>query len=277
MDVAKSLASLLSSQLSSIASSVMQFIGSISHILFLWLSFLSALYCFLQSDASQLYYRLSPFPSEDSDRIARRFERVIRTSFSASVQIFVVHFIGSYMALAICSVDLKLMLSMLCSFFSILPFMSPTIIWLPLCFALLLSNQLLQALTISITQIVLSYVVEPQLLSRVDSNSLIIGPSVVLGVLCFGANGIIVGPLLVGLSVTILEIFLHYQTVPSGSGNTGFLSPSASAIPIAPPTPGLMSPPSKLPRATSVPACNFDEEEVEGLTLRRRTAPTQGI
>ncbi len=93
-------------------------------------------------------------------------------------------------------------------------------------------GQTINAAGVAAVQLLLLMYVDPLIYSFIPGSSYVVGLSLIMGFYVFGPVGILVGPLLTGITVTVIDIYSEYKEIvithPSsgpggggGGGNTG--------------------------------------------------------
>jgi len=159
--------------------------------------------------------QLSPFSEEDNEKLYSSIKRSVSRIFVCSFAIGIVHMVTTYLAFYICELEFRLLLAFLSGFLAILPVISTWIIWAPSTIYFFLCGKYFNAIVIASTHLFATYYVDTVIYSYIPGGNVsIIGLSIVLGVSAFGILGFLVGPLLTGISVTLFDIYRHYQQLP---------------------------------------------------------------
>jgi len=170
-------------------------------------------YLFLEGDKFLKYlFRLSPLSQEDEDVIYENFLSMSRATLKGNLAIGIVQgFLGG-VTLWLIGVGSPVFWGFVMAVFSVLPLVGPVTVWLPMAIFLIVTGDVLQALVlIFVGAFVIGSVdnlLRPKLLEKETS----LHPVLVLigtfgGIMEFGALGFVVGPILVTVFVTLLNIF----------------------------------------------------------------------
>ena len=192
--------------ISSVGSSIGNFVVTI-------MSFLSFLYMLLDTGSSfgTTLAALSPFTPQDNTRLIKVLQQSLRSTFLCSGAIGIVHMITTYIAFYSVGIDLCLVIAFCDGIASMLPIFSSWIIWLPAIGGLAIAGKTLEAGILVVVQLVLVYGIDGWIYSQIPGNASIVGLSLALGVYTFGASGVVLGPLLAGVTMTVLDIYASYQ------------------------------------------------------------------
>jgi hypothetical protein len=121
------------------------------------------------------------------------------------------------------------------AFLSIIPILSPSVVWGPAVMLLLSRGLIWSALMFTLVQLATMFVIDPAIKGYIPGNPTFVGMSIVLGVSTFGITGVLLGPLLAGLIITASDIYKsHYsRDIPMGGHILGADSPIISGRPFA--------------------------------------------
>ncbi len=158
--------------------------------------------------------RTLPFEDEHRDRVIADANELIFASVLSSLATAAVHgFVGGSM-FAIVGIHAALFWGVMMAFFSMLPVVGSSIIWLPAAIGLIVSGHtargvVLIAVCAGIIAIV-ENVLRPWLIGgRVQLSGLVIFISVVGGIGAFGVLGIVLGPIIVATTASVLALYTH--------------------------------------------------------------------
>lgn len=205
-------------QITTILTSVYGLISNVGNLMMSLITFASMLYFLLVSNKDlQLdgtLSWLSPFSAEDNARLVSALKDSIMRIFVCSLCVGVLHVCVTYVSFSLCGIDLCLILSFVSGFTSMLPIFSSWIVWLPACGGLLLAGRHMAAAVLCGIQMTLLFYVDPLIYSNIPGNSYVIGLSIVFAAYTFGASGVLLGPLLAGITFTFLSIYRDYISLP---------------------------------------------------------------
>lgn len=184
------------------------------------LMLITIFYFFRDGDKIRDYIKnISPLPTKYENEIEKKLKNTIFAiavgGFGSSIIQGVVGAIG----LQIVGVKYIAFLGTMIAFASIIPYVGSSVIWLPICIALLISGQTYNALFLFIWGFVLISTVDnfvkPLLIgTRANMHPLATFFVVMGGLFVFGLKGIIFGPLILALALTIFHIYrLEYKDV----------------------------------------------------------------
>ena len=187
--------------------------GTASFLLALFVM-LYAMFFFLRDGhgllAKILYY--IPLHNEDELKMVERFVSVTRATLKGSLVIGVLQGALAGGALAVAGVPAAAFWGTLMAVLSIIPGLGTALVWIPAAGWLYLGGETTAAVGLTVWCIavvgMVDNVVRPALVGRdTQMSDLMILLSSLGGLLFFGAPGLIVGPILAGLFVTVWEIY----------------------------------------------------------------------
>eukprot|EP00742_Colponemidia_sp_Colp-10_P013614 GILJ01015389.1.p1 GENE.GILJ01015389.1~~GILJ01015389.1.p1 ORF type:complete len:631 (+),score=61.89 GILJ01015389.1:66-1895(+) len=206
----------LGNHLSVIFGGAFNIMSNLSTLMFSLVTFITCLFYFLQmDDASRSEFsELSPFTPEDNKELISTLKQSIYRIFACSLSVGVLHCAVTYLAFVLCGFDMVLILSFISGFLAMLPLLSSWIVWVPATIGLFLSGQNSQALIMGAMHLVTNFYVDGWIYSYIPGHSTVVGMSIILGLYVFGAIGVLMGPLLAGLTVTVFDIYRKYVSMP---------------------------------------------------------------
>lgn len=160
---------------------------------------------------------LSPLPTRYEVEIGNKLRDTTYAIVMGTFVTALIQGMAGGIGLAIAGVENLIFWSTLMAFAALLPYIGPALIWCPIAFALLLQGQIFWGCFILLWGVcivsLVDNVVRPILIgSRTRSNALTTFLAVLGGILVFGLKGIIFGPLILSLTITILHIYqLEYK------------------------------------------------------------------
>jgi len=165
---------------------------------------------------------LLPFEDQHSDLIVSQTRDLIFASVTASLIIGAIQGVLGAIAFGIVSLPSPLFWGALMGLLSLLPVIGAWLVWVPAALWLVVTGHLGRAIVLVIICAgvagVLEHFVRPLLLSgKTQMNSLLILVSVLGGISVFGFLGFILGPIVVAIATTILNVY----TEPSPSQARG--------------------------------------------------------
>lgn len=203
-------------QLTGVLSSVYGMLSNLGSMLISLVTFASMLYFLLASrkDWKGVLTWLSPFSADDNQKLIHTIKKSVLRIFVCSFCVGALHVVVTYVSFSLCGIDLCLILSFLSGFAAMLPIFSSWIVWMPACGGLLIAGRHVSATLLCAVQITLLFYVDPLIMSNIPGDSYVIGMSIVMAVYAFGSSGVLIGPLLAGLTFTFLSIYQEYLSMP---------------------------------------------------------------
>jgi predicted PurR-regulated permease PerM len=205
-----------SDQITMIVTSFYTVLSNATSVILSLITFASVLFFLLVSNAefASVLTWLSPFSADDNNQLVTALQTSVKRICACSFVIGLLHLVVTYVTFSLCGIDLCLILSFLSGFLAMLPVFSSWIIWAPVCGGLLLAGQHLSATALCVIHITLTFYVVPLIYSAIPGPSHLIGLSIVFATYQFGFVGVLLGPLLAGISLTLLEIYKNYLSMP---------------------------------------------------------------
>jgi len=162
--------------------------------------------------------RLTPLPNKYDQEIFKKFRDV---SYSTILSTFVTAIAQALIgALGLAIVGLPVFfLALLMGFFSLLPYVGAGFVWLPAAVYLLFTGQIWQGIFLivwgglvvsTVDNLVRAYIIK----GKAEVHPLFIIFSILGGIALFGFWGVVFGPLIISLAVTVMHIYeLEYDKV----------------------------------------------------------------
>jgi len=195
---------------------------------------------FLFRDGPALVARtrnLLPFDEAHRNRIVSQTRDLIFASVTASLVIGTIQGVLGGFALAIVGIPSPLFWGALMALLSLLPVIGAWLVWGPAVLWLAAGGQYGKAAVVVIICAgvagVLEHFVRPILLSgKAQMNALLILLSVLGGISVFGFLGFILGPIVVAIASTILDVYTSPAAAPAGTPLAPSPPPSAASPPV---------------------------------------------
>ncbi|MDE3169992.1 MAG: AI-2E family transporter, partial [Acidobacteriota bacterium] len=156
--------------------------------------------------------RLMPLRSFERERILDDLRDVIFATVLASFLAAAAH--GTLLGLAFLAVGIhaSLFWGVVMGFFSLIPVVGSALIWAPAAIGLAVSGHagkgIALALVCTAIVVFVDYIVRPWVISgRAHVGELLVFVGVLGGISVFGALGIVLGPIVVGLAVDLLDLY----------------------------------------------------------------------
>ena len=224
----------LSDQLSVVLSGALTVLAQLSNTLISLASFLGFLYYLLDNRSAWLagLLSLSPFSEEENGRLGNEMRRSVQSIFICSFLLGLLHMVSTFIAFSAVGIDLCLILSFLAGFCAMLPIFSSWLVWFPAIVSLLFLNRPLSACLLLLIQLFLCFYLDPLVYGYIKpEQSALVGMSIVFGIGAFGSTGVVLGPLLTTVTLTLCNIYVEYVTAPLPQhGRSSVSSGSASGV-----------------------------------------------
>lgn len=172
----------------------------------------------------EFFKALSPFSESKEKVLVKHFKDMTDSVIYGQVIIGIIQGAFAGLGLLIFGVENALVLTIVAIFFSIIPFIGPAVVWLPVGIYMLSSGKTALALGFFIYNIFFVAVVDNILRTYFISRKTNISPAIILvgmlsGLFVFGILGLIIGPLLFAYLLTLLESFKDKSIYSLFSGN----------------------------------------------------------
>lgn len=173
---------------------------------------------------------LLPFDLDQGDRMLGDAKEMIFASVTSSLVVAVAHALVGGSAFAVTGIEAPLFWGVMMGFFSLIPVVGSSLIWLPAAISLIVGGHLGRGIFLIIfCAVILSVVdnvVRPWLISgRAQLGGLLIFISVLGGISVFGLLGVVLGPIIVATTASLLDLYVPRQPDgnmrPKPSGKTG--------------------------------------------------------
>lgn len=180
---------------------------------------------YLYCDGERIVERLRevlPFEEPHRERMIRESRDLIFASVTSSLVAAAAHGVLGGLAFGVTGLTAPIFWGVMMGFFSLVPVIGSAIIWAPAAISLMVSGHLLRGILLAVIcgMIVglVDNVIRPWLISgRAQMGGLVIFISVVGGVSVFGMLGIVLGPIIIALAASLLDLYMPSEP----SGNAG--------------------------------------------------------
>jgi predicted PurR-regulated permease PerM len=168
---------------------------------------------------SRLFFHIIPIRTEYLDALVGKFKDITKNLFLGYIMVALVQAVMAYIVFMIFRVKGALVfagLSLVCAF---IPMFGTALVWIPLGIFRILNGQLLGGVVFLIVSglfiSTLDNFLRPIFLQdRIHLHPLIIFFAILGGVQVFGFNGLVLGPIVVILFLTVLDLFLTEHMKP---------------------------------------------------------------
>jgi predicted PurR-regulated permease PerM len=162
---------------------------------------------------SRLAIRAIPIRKEYTSALTGKFMDITRNLFFGYIMVALIQAVMAYIIFTIFEVKGSLVLAMLTFICVFIPMIGGGLVWLPLGIIRLLSGNIVNGVLFLVVSAVfislLDNVLRPMFLrDRIQLHPLIIFFAIMGGLSAFGFNGLILGPMIVILFLTVLDLFL---------------------------------------------------------------------
>jgi predicted PurR-regulated permease PerM len=187
--------------------------GAAQMIFNFFLMIITMFFLFRDGDQLRRHLRgLSPLSDRYAKLLAKTFREVARATVVGSLTTAFIQGMVAGLIFWILGVPNALFWGALCALFSLVPVVGAALVWAPWAGYLLLSGHLLQGVLMLVLQAVVAGSVDNLLRplfiqGRVRMHTLVIFFSIMGGVGYFGVLGMVFGPILVALGLTLLEVY----------------------------------------------------------------------
>ena len=189
--------------------SLLGILAKTGNLLVSFTTFSTALFYLLQSEGvGRFASSLSPLSAEDNAEVYRSIKASASTTLQSSACIGVVHALSTYCVLSATSpFPVIIIPSVASGMMAVMPLIGSYVVWLPIALLMWIEGKVFDAILIASVELLTRFYVDDLLLRRIPGNVYYVGLSVVAGMYKFGPLGFILGPLIVGMTITALEIY----------------------------------------------------------------------
>jgi predicted PurR-regulated permease PerM len=172
---------------------------------------------------------LSPLPDEYDEEIFRKFRGVVDATFRGQVLTALAQGLVTGIGLAIAGVPAPVLWGAVAALFSLIPMVGAATVWVPASIYLFILASLeraqwwqgvfLVAWGIGVVSLVDNLIRPWAMKSGTNMNAIVLFFSIIGGLAAFGFTGLILGPLVFALLVTVVE--MYREVVPKPRGGAG--------------------------------------------------------
>lgn len=180
---------------------------------------------------------LIPIEEKSKDLLIHRMKEVTQTSIYGSVATAGANGLLGGIAFAFLGLPSPVLWGVLMALLSFVPVVGPILIWAPASIYLIMQSHPVKAIVLILWCVVLmmgvaDYMVRPILINKISSedtqlNTLILFLSIMGGIQLFGILGIVLGPFIVVVALTLLEL---WKAAGGLSLKTGSLDPTIAPV-----------------------------------------------
>jgi predicted PurR-regulated permease PerM len=173
---------------------------------------------------SNLFLNIFPIKQEYVIALVKKFKEIIKNLFLGYIMVAIVQTILAYIVFSIFRINGALVFASIKIICLFIPMFGGAIVWLPLGISIILSGNFARgALFLAVSGVFISLldnIFRPLFLQdRIQLHPLIIFFAIMGGVRAFGFNGIILGPIIVILFLTVLDMFLTEHNIEHHNTN----------------------------------------------------------
>ncbi len=191
---------------------------------------------YLYRDGESIVARLGellPFEASHREQMFREIRDLIHATVASSLAGAVVNGILGGLGFAVTGIRAPIFWGVMMAFFSFIPVVGSALIWVPAVIALMAEGHwgrgILVAVICVFGAIVVDNLIRPWLISgRTQMGMLAIFISILGGISVFGALGIVLGPIVVAIATSVLDLYAPHT--PAGSGASKASGRKTSAV-----------------------------------------------
>jgi predicted PurR-regulated permease PerM len=202
----------LFNQISSFASNLL------SVLLHLFLMMMTIYYLLRDGGRLKEYIvQLLPLPREQLEKVSNKFQEMGRAIIIGSGFSSLLHGIFGGIGFFIFDLNAPFLWGAIIGFLGFIPFIGPSVVYIPAMVMLILENNKAAALLFFLYNLsygtIIEYLVKPRIIGgEMQMNSLLVFIGIIGGIKLFGILGIIYGPLIITVFLTLAEIYrLEYK------------------------------------------------------------------
>ena len=180
---------------------------------------------YLFRDSKSIVARLRdvlPFGAEQGDRMLGQAEELIFASVMSTGAAALAHGFFGAIAFGITGIGAPIFWGVMMAFFSLVPVVGSALIWVPAAVSLMVSGHITRGIVlILICALIVSSVdnvIRPWLISgRAEMGGLVVFVSVLGGLRAFGLLGVVLGPIIVAMALSLLDLYAPGPGKPLGN------------------------------------------------------------
>jgi predicted PurR-regulated permease PerM len=175
---------------------------------------LAMFYLFRDGDSILKRLReLLPFEDQHRERMMREAQDLIFASVISTLVAAAVHAVIGGIAFAITGIHAPVFWGVMMGFFSLVPVVGSSLIWVPAAVSLMVSGHIgrgiLLVMICGLLVALVDNVVRPWLISgRAEMGGLVVFISVLGGISVFGLLGVVLGPIVVATTASLLDLYM---------------------------------------------------------------------
>jgi predicted PurR-regulated permease PerM len=163
---------------------------------------------------SKMAQRIIPIRKDYIQAVVGKFKEISRQLIVGYVLVALMEAIMAFIIFSIFRIKASLVFSALIFFFAFIPVFGPAIVYMPLGILVILNGDLGRGILLMLVSACFISTIEnfirPVILrDRIQLHPLIIFFAILGGIVVFGANGLILGPMVIIIFLTVLDLFLR--------------------------------------------------------------------
>lgn len=177
---------------------------------------------------------LLPFEEEHRDRMMQQTRDLIFASVTSSLAAAVAHGVLGGVAFGLAGVQAPIFWGVMMGFFSLVPVVGSALIWVPIAISLMAAGHvgrgIFLVIVCSLIVTLVDNLIRPWLISgRAQMSGLVIFISVLGGISVFGMLGLVLGPIVVAMAASLLDVYVpsspdrNSASKPGGKKKTAML------------------------------------------------------
>jgi len=160
-----------------------------------------------------------PFDDPHRNRMIRDSRELIFASMTSSLAAAVAHGLLGGLAFGLTGIGAPVFWGVMMGFFSLVPVVGSSLIWIPAAISLMIGGHIVRGIILALVCSVIvgsvDNVIRPWLMSgRAEMGGLVVFISILGGIAVFGMLGIVLGPIVVAMAASLLDLY-----IPSAARN----------------------------------------------------------
>lgn len=180
-------------------------------------------FCFLDGDyLVKLFKKAIPIKTKHMDELLQKFANTTKELFSGYILVALYQGVAAFLIFLCFGVDSALLLSVLLMFSTFIPMFGAAIVWMPMGIIMCVSESIVKGiLFLLISGFCISFLdnfLRPYFLKdKIKLHPLVIFFAILGGIQVFGLNGLILGPIIIILFFTVLNLIVNTKEINNKS------------------------------------------------------------